>query len=86
MKTMNASAAGELDNRSFYKLYSLFFFAVFTIIFSGYWSKGKSFVFCDAYGGGDGLVQHFNSFVYYGKYLRGIIRNFLREGSAIIPE
>ena len=86
LKTITATATDHMNSRKFYSLYTLLFALAFIIIFSGYWINGKSFVFCDTHGGGDGLVQHFNSFVYYGQYLRSIIRNLLGRNGLIIPE
>ncbi len=86
MRTITASARGEINNKKYYGVYTLLFAVAFFMIFSGYWINGKSFVFCDTHGGGDGLVQHFNSFVYYGQYLRSIIRSLLAHKGLVIPE
>jgi len=45
----------------------------------------KSFIFCDTNKGGDGLVQHFNAFCYYGQYLRGIVASLFVDHNLVIP-
>lgn len=48
------------------------FFA--SIVFFAFFVKNKSFVW-----GRDALYQHYNAFVYYGKWLRGIVRTLFFE-------
>lgn len=75
----------ELSAKKFYFLYTVIFLLTAAAVFSQFIYNHKSFVFCDTNGGGDGLVQHYNGFVYFGKYLRRIIRVLLREHQLIIP-
>ena len=86
LKINKAHATSKINNKKYYAFYTILFAVFFAVIFAGYWRNGKSFVFCDTHGGGDGLVQHYNSFVYYGQFLRGIIRNLISHKALIIPE
>lgn len=69
----------------YYFKYTICFCVMSIFIYSTFLYYGKSFVFCDNNLGGDGLVQHYNSFVYYGKYLRTIIKGILFEHQLKIP-
>ena len=69
----------------YYFIYTLLFIAIAFLMYLPFIIRGKSFVFCDTHGGGDGLVQHFNSFVYYGDYLREIINTLFTEHKLVIP-
>lgn len=75
----------NLSSGQYYLLYSLVFIVMAFLVFSPFLINGQSFVFCDSNQGGDGLVQHYNSFVYYGKYLRTILRTLLYEHRLCIP-
>ena len=55
--------------------YTLIFIITFLCVFSFFVSYGKSFVWKK-----DGLYQHFNSFVYFGQYVREFLRNLFAEG------
>lgn len=72
-------------SRNSYLLYTFLFIAFAFLVYLPFIIEGKSFVFKDANGGGDGIVQHYNSFVYYGKYLRGIIKGLITNHSLTIP-
>lgn len=69
----------------FYGVYTLVFAVVALCVYSQFIVNGKSFVFCDVDGGGDGLVQHFNAFCYYGQYLRTVLGTIFIDHSLNIP-
>ena len=62
----------ELSAKKFYFLYTVIFLLTAAAVFSQFIYNHKSFVFCDTNGGGDGLVQHYNGFVYFGVYIAGV--------------
>ena len=76
---------GKTSTRKYYFYYTIFFIIIALLVFSYYIINGKSFVYCDTNEGGDGLVQHYNSFVYYGQYLRNIIKTLIFEHKLEIP-
>ncbi|MBO6164399.1 MAG: YfhO family protein [Lachnospiraceae bacterium] len=65
--------------------YTLLFCTTAIFVFLPFIVSHKSLVFFDTNQGGDGLVIHYNSFVYYGKYIRTIIKTFLSKGRIEIP-
>ena len=69
----------------FYAAYTVLFAIVALAVFFPFIFNGRSFVFADSSGGGDGLVQHFNAFCYYGMWLRDIARNLLFEHALVVP-
>lgn len=75
----------ELSAKLYYLLFSFSFLILSLLVFSSFLVNEKSFIFCDWNEGGDGLVQHFNAFVYYGHYLRDIARNIFVEHNFSIP-
>ena len=80
-----ALSGAELTAGEHYGLYTLAFLVTAALVYSFYFFNGKSFVYCDLNGGGDGLVQHYSTFVYIGKWMRGIIRHLLTEHTLAIP-
>ena len=64
-------------------IYTLVFSVTALLVFIWFIINHKSFIFVAAT---DGLVQHFNSFVYYGKWLREIINTLFSSGQFIIPQ
>lgn len=58
------------QKNNYYILYSLVFIAVFMVAFSQLFLDGKSFISI-----GDGVKQHYNSLVYFGQYIRGILKH-----------
>lgn len=46
---------------------------------------GRTFVYEDANYAGDGIVQHYNALVYYGKWLRTICKNIFIDHKFSIP-
>lgn len=63
--------------------YTLIFGVLSILAFYSFYKAGKGFVWIGETK--DGLVQHYNSLVYYGEYLREIIRNLFKEGKLILP-
>ena len=76
-KRMNS---GKKKSRIAYLFYTiLFLFTLSTVLFY-FWRYDKSMVWdCD------GVYQHFNSFVYYGEYLRNILRNLWENHTLSVP-
>lgn len=66
--------------------YTATFAVVCLIAFSLQIYYGKSFVYSVKSLSGDGLVQHYNALVYYGEYLRGILKNIFVNHTFSIPE
>ena len=60
--------------------YTVCFCVVFFFVFKWFLLTGKTFIW-----EGDGWRQHYRALVYYGKYLRAIIRGVLQEGRLVIP-
>ncbi len=58
---------------TYYFFYTVLFFITCCLVFSFFYLNGRSFIWFGD--GGDGLSQHYNSFVYYGRYLRRILYN-----------
>lgn len=75
------------DNKSqrnkriiYYTCYTLAFIITGLLVFYAFWSRGRSFVWDS-----DGLEQHFNSLVYFGRYMRSIIYELFETGRLVIP-
>ena len=64
----------------YYFFYSAVFIFMILCVFCWFCTNNKSFIWKT-----DGLHQHFNGLVYYGDYLKGIVRNFLDTGKLSIP-
>ncbi len=60
--------------------YSLGFAVLTLLVFSWFWFNGASFIWRS-----DGSGQHFPFFVYYGKYLRTIVRTLFTEHRLVLP-
>lgn len=73
-------ALGRSERVMYYLLYSALFAVMVTSIIYWFYINGKSFVWKT-----DGLYQHFNSFVYYGEYIRGILTDLVETGKLSIP-
>ena len=63
----------------YYGIYTALFSIVAAIVFSWFYTNGKSFIWTS-----DGLPQHFTALVYYGEYLREIFSGLL-AGNLSIP-
>ena len=83
--TKNNLKNNQMSARKYYLTYTLVFFATSFLVYLPFLWHGKSFVFSDVNGGGDGLVQHYNSFLYYGDYLQSIVRNLIQNHKLEIP-
>lgn len=68
------------SRRTYYWLYTLCFVVASVLAFWYFPFYRKSFIW--KY---DGLYQHYNSLVYYGKYLRSVIRTLFTEHTLSIP-
>lgn len=64
----------------FYIAYTILFVSFVLIAFSALFLRGKSFIWQV-----DGLYQHYNAFVYYGEWLRGIVRTLVCEHRLAVP-
>lgn len=65
---------------NYYILYSLVFIIVFMIAFSQFFLNGKSFISTT-----DGIKQHYNSLIYFGQYIRSIVKSLFLQGKLVIP-
>lgn len=65
---------------SYFLLYTVLSLFVISVVFGPFLISGTSLVWIP-----DTAGQHFTSFVYYGRYLREIARNFM-AGSFVIPQ
>lgn len=65
---------------SLYLGYTIFFAIASLIVFSFFILYNKSFVFR-----GDGIYQHYNAFLYFGKNVREFIRNIFQNHNFSIP-
>ena len=83
--TISKIKDGDLKCRTYYTAYTLLFIIFAFFAYLQFLIYDKSFVFAGTYQGGDGLVQHYNAFVYYGQFLRKIVRSFISEHALIIP-
>ena len=74
----------EKSNRNkrinYYLLYTLVFAVTSLIVFSWFYLNEKTFVWRP-----DGLEQHYTALVYFGQYLRQIIRTFFETGAINVP-
>jgi len=73
---------GKLKNH-YYAVYTIIFLILCLVIFSCFWLNGKSFVWVSD--DGDGLSQHLNAYIYYGRYLRTIAKNLLVDHTLSVP-
>ena len=65
----------------YYLIYSSLFVLLCLIVFQWYFFAGKTFIWKV-----DGWDQHYKALVYYGKYLRTIIRTLIHKHQFILPE
>lgn len=65
--------------------YSLVFLISFLAVYSLQILNGRGFIYMEANHTGDGLVEHYNSLVYYGEWLRSILHNLFVEHRFSIP-
>ena len=72
------------DNRKkrvYYLIYTFLFFALILVSFSWFFAAGKSLIWET-----DGWNQHFKAYVYYGDYLKKIVRSIVFDHKLVIPE
>lgn len=63
-----------------YLWYTFLFVIMTVILFLPFIRLGKSLVFAK-----DGLYQHYNAFVYWGTYIRTVLRNLIYSHKLVIP-
>lgn len=61
--------------------YSVCFWLISAIVFCWFWVAKRTFVWQ-----GDGWAQHYKALVYWGRYLRSLMRSLLIDHSFAIPE
>lgn len=66
--------------KRYFTLYTGCFVLVCLIVFSWYFTAGRTFIWKS-----DGWNQHYKALVYYGRYLRSIVKNLLFNHELIIP-
>ncbi len=66
--------------KHYYICYTLLFLVMCVVVFGLFWYNGKSFVWKN-----DGLPQHYMGYLYYGRYLRTIVRSILFDHTFSIP-
>lgn len=73
--------AKRLNRKTEYFLfYTVCFLIVCLGVFVWYYSAGRTFIWQS-----DGWTQHYKALVYYGKYLRKIVRTLFSTGKLVIP-
>lgn len=65
---------------NYYIIYTAFFAITVFFVFSWFFAADRTFLWQK-----DGWNQHYKALVYYAKYMRDIIRNFIAERSLVIP-
>ena len=76
-----ASLSEESSRKRYYLVYSLAFAALAFVCFSWFILSGKSLLWFVE----DGWMQHYKCLVYYGEYLRQILKNLVLEHRLVIP-
>ncbi|MCD7894800.1 MAG: YfhO family protein [Erysipelotrichaceae bacterium] len=69
---MNEEIDKYISKKQYYLLYTLIFFIMIILVFCLFIISNKSFVWKD-----DGLKQHYRALIYYGQWLRNIIKNLI---------
>lgn len=65
--------------------YSIIFIIACLTVYSLQIFYGRTFIYAEVNQSGDGLVEHYNSLVYYGEWLRTVLRNIFVEHRFSIP-
>lgn len=65
--------------------YSVWFLITGAMVYGLFFFYGKSFVYTDTNGAGDGLVQHYTALAYYGKWLRTLLHSLFVEHRLSVP-
>ena len=73
------------DRRNYYFTYTCIFAVMCVLVFAWFLMYGKSFVFGDTAGGGDGIAQHYAALVHYGAWLRQIVKTLIFDHRLEIP-
>ncbi len=68
------------ERKKYFYLYTIVFLAVALVIFSWSFLSGRTLIY-----EGDGWKQHYRALVYYGSYLRSIIKELLFHHRLVIP-
>ncbi|MCR5502325.1 MAG: YfhO family protein [Lachnospiraceae bacterium] len=71
----------DSKKKTYYAVYSAFFFITAFFCFSWFLFSGRSLIYND-----DGWSQYLKALVYYATYLRGIIRHLLYDHRIIVPD
>ncbi len=79
--SLNPVYRKKLENRKFFILYSAAFAVTALAVLGYFFVLKKTFITP-----GDGFKQHFKAFVYFGRYIREIIRTLINEHSLVIPQ
>lgn len=70
-----------LKSQKYFLIYTLLFALTFTVVFFWFFKEGRTLIY-----NGDGWTQHYKALVYYGKYLRSIVRELFSQHRLIIPD
>ncbi|MBR5645673.1 MAG: YfhO family protein [Treponema sp.] len=68
------------NGKLFLAWYSLLFFIISVIMFSWYFFTGRNFIWHS-----DGFTQHYSAYIYYGRWLRSIVKNLFFNHNFSIP-
>ncbi len=78
---IRGSLSENSPRRGFYLLFTVLFCLVTPLVFLPFILSGKSLIW-----EGDGWSQHFKALVYYGEYLREILKTLVKSHKLLIPE
>lgn len=67
--------------KKYYLIYTAVFAVTAVLVFSVFIANKKSFIQL-----GDGFDQHYRALIYYGQYLRQIVKNLLYNHKLVIPQ
>ncbi|MFC3927793.1 YfhO family protein [Streptococcus caprae] len=70
---------------SYYGPYTILFSIVVVVILGFFALRHKSLIYYSDQGAQDGLVQHYNAFIYYGRYLRQLLATVFIHHSFDLP-
>ena len=76
-----SSLSEKSSQKRYYLIYSLAFAVMAFFCFSWFILTGKALIWFSE----DGWYQHYKSLVYYGEYLRQILKNLILEHRLVIP-
>lgn len=81
MKFSRSALGNDSSKRYFFLLYTVTFCFTAALVFSWFLFSGRTLIWQD-----DGWTQHYTALVWYGKYLRNIIRTLLSGHKLILPD